>query len=196
MFDSLDSYVGPAAGITTSVLLAGTAVLFPQAAQRLGAVMVDAVRLAIAIALLAVTHRLAMGLRIPPGIASPVTPRNHGPLVKESWRVAREQSSARVGSGPEPPRKMRPDWCEGTSAGQELLCIIRLARTASEEHSAASFHHMLAQTSEVSASVTVCPVGNPARSIGRKDAPSQYTTSMPGSLSGRSNSKRTASTSR
>ena len=68
MFDSLGIYVGPAAGITAAALFAGTSVLFTKAVQRLGAVTVNAVRLALAITLLAVTHRLATGLWIPPAI--------------------------------------------------------------------------------------------------------------------------------
>ncbi|MHC4696975.1 MAG: DMT family transporter [Planctomycetota bacterium] len=72
MIESLDNYVGPVAGITTSVLFAGTALLFAGAARRLGTVMVNAVRLALAIVLLAVTHRLATGLWIPPAIAGQV----------------------------------------------------------------------------------------------------------------------------
>lgn len=68
MFDNLAIYVGPVAGITTAVFFAGTSVLFTEAVRRLGAMTVNAVRLALAITLLAVTHRLATGLWIPPAI--------------------------------------------------------------------------------------------------------------------------------
>ncbi|UCE59490.1 MAG: DMT family transporter, partial [Phycisphaerales bacterium] len=72
MSDSFDIYVGPVAGITTSALYAGTALWFVGAARRLGTVMVNAVRLAVAIVLLAITHRLATGLWIPPASAGQV----------------------------------------------------------------------------------------------------------------------------
>ncbi|UCG87817.1 MAG: DMT family transporter, partial [Gemmatimonadota bacterium] len=69
---SLEIYVGPAAGVATAILFAGTAVLFAEAARRLGTVMVNAVRLAVAIVLLAVTHRLVTGLWIPPAVGGQV----------------------------------------------------------------------------------------------------------------------------
>jgi drug/metabolite transporter (DMT)-like permease len=72
MFGSLSIYVGPAAGVTTSVLFAGTSVLFAEAVRRLGTVVVNAVRLAVAIVLLAVTHRLMTGLWIPPAVGGQV----------------------------------------------------------------------------------------------------------------------------
>ena len=69
---SLDIYVGPAAGVATAILFAGTAVLFAEAARRLGTVMVNAVRLAVAIVALAITHRLMTGLWIPPAVGGQV----------------------------------------------------------------------------------------------------------------------------
>ena len=72
MFNALDNYLGAAAGVTTAVLFAGTSVLFTEAVRRLGAVTVNAVRLALAITLLAITHRLATGLWIPPAIVGQV----------------------------------------------------------------------------------------------------------------------------
>jgi drug/metabolite transporter (DMT)-like permease len=72
MLDRLEIYVGPAAGITTAALFAGTSLLFTEAGRRLGPVMVNAVRLAVAIVLLAVTHRVATGLWVPPAIGGQV----------------------------------------------------------------------------------------------------------------------------
>lgn len=65
MIPALELIKGPAAGVATSVLWTGTSVLFTGAGKRLGAVLVNSSRIAMAIVLLAVTHRVSSGTWIP-----------------------------------------------------------------------------------------------------------------------------------
>ncbi len=58
MLENLAPYAGPAAGIATSCLWTATSMLFTAAARRLGPTVVNAVRIALAVLLLALTHRL------------------------------------------------------------------------------------------------------------------------------------------
>lgn len=65
MLDRLDVYLGPAAGVATSVLWTATSLLFTAAGKRLGPTVVNALRIAIAIVLLGITHRVLAGGWIP-----------------------------------------------------------------------------------------------------------------------------------
>jgi drug/metabolite transporter (DMT)-like permease len=65
-------YVGPAAGIATSALWTGTSLFFTAAARRVGPTAVNAARIALAIVLLAVTHRLLAGAWVPQVVAGQV----------------------------------------------------------------------------------------------------------------------------
>ncbi len=65
MLTGLDPYVGPAAGVLTSVLWSFTALFFTEAGRRIGATVVNAVRIALAIVFLAVTHWLISGHWLP-----------------------------------------------------------------------------------------------------------------------------------
>ena len=58
---NLDIYIGPAAGVATSMLWTGTSLLFTAAARRVGTTTVNFLRLAMAVVLLGVTHRLMTG---------------------------------------------------------------------------------------------------------------------------------------
>ncbi len=62
----LETYQGPAAGVLTSVLWAGTALCFTGAGRRLGATTVNAVRILLAIVWLGTTYRLTSGTWVPP----------------------------------------------------------------------------------------------------------------------------------
>ena len=59
------AYLGHAAGLATSVLWTGTSMLFTAAGRRLGATVVNTMRILIAVALQCVTHRLVTGAWIP-----------------------------------------------------------------------------------------------------------------------------------
>lgn len=61
----LAAYVGSAAGLATSVLWTGTSIFFTAASRRIGPTAVNATRLALAVVLLAVVHRLRFGHWIP-----------------------------------------------------------------------------------------------------------------------------------
>ncbi len=65
MVGTLQDYVGPAAGIATSVLWTATSLTFTAAGKRLGPTVVNALRIVIAVVLLGVTHRLIAGSWIP-----------------------------------------------------------------------------------------------------------------------------------
>jgi drug/metabolite transporter (DMT)-like permease len=65
MIDSLSVYVGPAAGVATSMLWTGTSLLFTAAGKRIGPTFVNAARIALAIVLLGLTHRLLAGSWFP-----------------------------------------------------------------------------------------------------------------------------------
>jgi drug/metabolite transporter (DMT)-like permease len=65
MITDTDSYIGQAAGITTSLLWTATSLLFTAGAKRIGPTAVNGIRIAIAIILLGVTHRLLTGLWVP-----------------------------------------------------------------------------------------------------------------------------------
>lgn len=59
------AYVGSAAGVATSILWTGTSLLFTAAGKRLGPTVLNASRIALALVLLAVTHRLLAGRWFP-----------------------------------------------------------------------------------------------------------------------------------
>ncbi len=62
---SVEPYIGPAAGVATSLLWSFTSLFFTAASRRLGAATVNAVRIFMAVTLLGVTHRLLTGTWIP-----------------------------------------------------------------------------------------------------------------------------------
>lgn len=65
MLSGFETYTGPAAGIATSALWTATSLLFTAAGRRLGPTIVNAVRILLAIVLLAVTHRALSGSWLP-----------------------------------------------------------------------------------------------------------------------------------
>jgi len=65
MLDNLNAYVGPAAGVATSALWTATSLLFTAAGRRIGPTTVNAARIALAIVLLGLTHRLLAGAWVP-----------------------------------------------------------------------------------------------------------------------------------
>ena len=72
MLEGLEQYVGPAAGVATSVLWTGTSLFFTLGGRRIGPTIVNASRIGMAIVLLAVTHRFIAGTWFPPAIAGQV----------------------------------------------------------------------------------------------------------------------------
>ena len=62
---NLDIYIGPAAGVGTSMLWTATSLLFTAAARRVGTTNVNILRLTLAVVLLGATHRLMHGVWIP-----------------------------------------------------------------------------------------------------------------------------------
>jgi drug/metabolite transporter (DMT)-like permease len=62
---ALDAYVGPAAGVATSLLWTATSLLFTAGGRRIGPTAVNASRILLAIVLLTVTHRLLTGGWVP-----------------------------------------------------------------------------------------------------------------------------------
>lgn len=64
--------IGSAAGLATSMLWTGTSLLFNAASRRLGPTAVNAIRLALAVVLLALTHRLRFGHWVPNAVAGQV----------------------------------------------------------------------------------------------------------------------------
>ncbi len=69
---AFDVYIGPAAGVATSILWTATSLLFTAAGRRIGATLVNAVRIALAIVLLGVTHRFLQGVWIPDAVSRQV----------------------------------------------------------------------------------------------------------------------------
>ncbi len=65
VLEKLDIYIGPAAGVGTSMLWTATSLLFTAAALRLGTTAVNILRLSLAVILLGITHRLMSGMWIP-----------------------------------------------------------------------------------------------------------------------------------
>ena len=65
MLANLDIYIGPSAGVATSMLWTATSLLFTAAAKRVGTTTVNIVRITLAVVLLGVTHRLMTGAWIP-----------------------------------------------------------------------------------------------------------------------------------
>ena len=65
MVEIPDAYVGYAAGLTVSVLWTATSIFFTAAGRRIGATAVNAFRIAMAIVLLGVTHRVWSGVWMP-----------------------------------------------------------------------------------------------------------------------------------
>jgi len=66
MLDALGPYAGPVAGIATSVLWTFTSLFFTAAGKRLGATLVNALRIWAAIVLLALVHRAVEETWLPP----------------------------------------------------------------------------------------------------------------------------------
>jgi len=66
MAASFDQYLGPAAGVATSVLWSFTALSFSAASRRIGASVVNTTRIALAVIWLGISHRLFSGVWIPP----------------------------------------------------------------------------------------------------------------------------------
>ena len=54
-------YIGPAAGIATSLLWTASSILFTSAGRRIGATTMNTARIAMAVAMLAITHKLMVG---------------------------------------------------------------------------------------------------------------------------------------
>ena len=69
---AFEPYLGAAAGIAASVLWTFTALFFTSAGKRLGATVVNAYRIAVAIVLLTVTHRFMSGCWIPQALPNQV----------------------------------------------------------------------------------------------------------------------------
>ncbi len=65
MIENLQDYIGPAAGVGTSVMWTFCMLFFTAAGKRLGSVVVNVSRIFMAIVLLGVTHRLLAGQWIP-----------------------------------------------------------------------------------------------------------------------------------
>ncbi|MFH1419269.1 MAG: DMT family transporter [Planctomycetota bacterium] len=65
MLANLDIYIGPAAGVVTSMLWTATSLLFTAAARRVGTTIVNIFRITLAVILLGVTHRLMTGAWVP-----------------------------------------------------------------------------------------------------------------------------------
>ncbi len=68
----MESYIGPLAGLATSALWTATSLFFSAAARRLGVTVLNALRISMAILLLATTHRLFNGFWIPSASATQV----------------------------------------------------------------------------------------------------------------------------
>lgn len=65
MLDQFQAYLGPAAGLATSILWTATAVSFTAAGRRIGPTAVNACRIGLAIVLLGTTHYLIYGRLFP-----------------------------------------------------------------------------------------------------------------------------------
>ncbi len=65
MWAGFGIYIGPAAGVATSMLWTATSLLFTAAAKRLGTTLVNVFRITLAVILLGVTHRLLAGSWMP-----------------------------------------------------------------------------------------------------------------------------------
>lgn len=72
MWVGLEAYLGHAAGIATSLLWTATSLFFTAAARRLGTTVLNATRIALAVVLLGVTHRLFAGHWLPDANAEQV----------------------------------------------------------------------------------------------------------------------------
>ena len=70
--DNLGAYIGPAAGITTSILWTATSLLFTAGGKRIGATAVNVFRIWLAVALLGITHRLWFGSWFPETVGNQV----------------------------------------------------------------------------------------------------------------------------
>jgi drug/metabolite transporter (DMT)-like permease len=62
---TLEPYIGPAAGVSASLLWSFTMLFFTAASRRLGATLVNAVRIFMALVWLGITHRLLAGTWLP-----------------------------------------------------------------------------------------------------------------------------------
>jgi len=72
MLSTNENYIGPAAGVATSLLWTATSLLFTAAGRRLGPTVVNGTRIGLAIVLLGITHRLLAGSWIPDLVAGQV----------------------------------------------------------------------------------------------------------------------------
>jgi drug/metabolite transporter (DMT)-like permease len=72
MGDSFNPYLGPAAGVATSVLWSFTAISFSAASRRIGASTVNTTRIGLAVLWLGISHRLFAGVWIPPACGGQV----------------------------------------------------------------------------------------------------------------------------
>ena len=65
MLQELTAYIGPAAGVATSLLWTTTSLFFTAAGRRIGPTTVNGTRIALAVVLLGITHRLLAGTWLP-----------------------------------------------------------------------------------------------------------------------------------
>jgi drug/metabolite transporter (DMT)-like permease len=72
MTSAFDPYIGPAAGVSASLLWTFTSLLFTGASRRLGVALVNALRIFFALVWLALMHRLLVGTWIPAATAPQV----------------------------------------------------------------------------------------------------------------------------
>ncbi|MCP4592077.1 MAG: DMT family transporter [bacterium] len=72
MFEGIDPYFGPAAGVATSILWTATSLFFTSAGRRIGPTAVNGLRILLAIMLLGATHRALSGIWIPEVVAGQV----------------------------------------------------------------------------------------------------------------------------
>jgi len=68
VFGIPEAYIGSAAGLATSALWTATSLFFTAASRRIGPTAVNAFRIALAIVLLGLTHRLLTGVWVPAGV--------------------------------------------------------------------------------------------------------------------------------
>ncbi len=68
MYENMQAYIGPGAGLATSVLWTGTSLLFTAGGKRIGPTWLNAIRIGLAIVLLGATHRLLAGAWLPPAV--------------------------------------------------------------------------------------------------------------------------------
>ncbi|MHC4946361.1 MAG: EamA family transporter, partial [Planctomycetota bacterium] len=72
MLDTLDPFIGPAAGVATSFFWTLTSLFFTAGGKRIGVVKVNSARIGMAIVFLAITHKLLSGVWIPDALSGQV----------------------------------------------------------------------------------------------------------------------------